>query len=425
LLQGNYMDELPQDSQATEVMEDVLEEYDSQATEEFLLSNSEEDHSSSSEPVVGNYMDELTQANEARVKDIAPPVNGNGATLKRNPEDIEPDATRTGARFEEHVTNLLREQDLHRKQQEPMKAASAGEGPSDMALSDLPQETMARVCSTLIQSMSPWHRQAILGPRQDIPPMLLASRLTLLFLKDPGNRQTPFLERTDYSQTQTLLLDELCLPKGSPPFQAAMITTPAEATLQGHFVASLRRDMRGVDVDKLISDLNRCDYSTGSQPVCHWSTPEDTRLIQEHLLKEFGITEHSYHTMYSFVLLDAIKNLRIFHFFQLSKRAARHLANLSGASRKMHLSFAPAVKFVFEREFTRHEQVLDLLRDQTDEIQFLPTDHPSYPATWDVPRSWEMFCGTLSEHEEGWITFHTFSRLVQAMRITARADIPL
>jgi len=46
------MDELPQDSQATEVMEDVLEEYDSQATEEFFLSNSEEDHSSSSEPLV-------------------------------------------------------------------------------------------------------------------------------------------------------------------------------------------------------------------------------------------------------------------------------------------------------------------------------------------------------------------------------------
>jgi hypothetical protein len=52
LLQGNYVDELPQDSQATEVMEDVLEEYDSQATEELCLSNSEEDHSSSSEPVV-------------------------------------------------------------------------------------------------------------------------------------------------------------------------------------------------------------------------------------------------------------------------------------------------------------------------------------------------------------------------------------
>jgi hypothetical protein len=46
------MDELPQDSQATEVMEDVLEEYDSQATEELFLSNSEEDDSSSSEPVV-------------------------------------------------------------------------------------------------------------------------------------------------------------------------------------------------------------------------------------------------------------------------------------------------------------------------------------------------------------------------------------
>jgi hypothetical protein len=32
------MDELPQDSQATEVMADVLEEYDSQATEELFLS---------------------------------------------------------------------------------------------------------------------------------------------------------------------------------------------------------------------------------------------------------------------------------------------------------------------------------------------------------------------------------------------------